>query len=330
MRTESAMRDLNLDVVKGVLVVVMIIYHTMNYFTTSDPNNYSYVRFVSGAFIFISGYIVSNYYKRKYATNRLIVTQRLIERGFKLLSIFLIVNIAIHLVFAKNYNSIQYGLSSFLGNLWDILFYGDIGLSAFEILLPIAYLLILSPVLLALSVFKNTLAALAAILIAVCSILKIDSYNLYSLLVGLGGFVTGLVVEFTSMIRLKDKRIVAAIIFIYISLMHYFQQNLIAYCVGIFGVLKLIYDFFIDFDQSRRLYKAFVILGQYSLFGYFLQILFLQALARLYISEKLELGMQAVAIMLITTFFILFSCIVLEKAQKSSNFIRTTYRAIFS
>ena len=40
-------RDLNLDFVKGVLVVVMVVYHAMNYFADVDPDYYGYIRFIN-------------------------------------------------------------------------------------------------------------------------------------------------------------------------------------------------------------------------------------------------------------------------------------------
>src|SRR5215468_3492974 len=56
-----AVRDLTLDVVKGALVVVMVVYHAMNVFSTAGADEYAYVRFVSGSFILMSGYIVARF-----------------------------------------------------------------------------------------------------------------------------------------------------------------------------------------------------------------------------------------------------------------------------
>jgi fucose 4-O-acetylase-like acetyltransferase len=61
--TNSApdVRDLTLDVVKGALVVLMVVCHAMNIFSIAGPDEYAYVRFVSGSFILMSCYIVARF-----------------------------------------------------------------------------------------------------------------------------------------------------------------------------------------------------------------------------------------------------------------------------
>jgi len=44
-------RDLPLDFVKGVPVIVMVTYHVMNIFSTASAEAYGYIRFVNGSFI---------------------------------------------------------------------------------------------------------------------------------------------------------------------------------------------------------------------------------------------------------------------------------------
>jgi hypothetical protein len=52
-----AVRDLALDLVKGALVVVRVVYHAVNVFSTAGPDEYACVRFVSGCFTLMSGYL---------------------------------------------------------------------------------------------------------------------------------------------------------------------------------------------------------------------------------------------------------------------------------
>jgi uncharacterized membrane protein len=61
-----AIRDVTLDLVKGVLVVIMVVYHAMNIFSTAGPHEYAYVRFVSGSFILMSGYIVARFHEAQF------------------------------------------------------------------------------------------------------------------------------------------------------------------------------------------------------------------------------------------------------------------------
>ena len=54
---QNVSRNAPLDFVKGLLVIAMVVYHEMNYFSTAGPEGFGHVRFVTGSFIFISGYI---------------------------------------------------------------------------------------------------------------------------------------------------------------------------------------------------------------------------------------------------------------------------------
>ena len=61
-------RDLALDFVKGILVVFMVIYHAMNIFSSAGFESFRYIRFVSGSFLFISGYVIALFYEPKFTT----------------------------------------------------------------------------------------------------------------------------------------------------------------------------------------------------------------------------------------------------------------------
>src|SRR5215212_9205486 len=75
-------RDLGLDFVKGVLVIVMVAYHVLDYFVVGADLLYRYLHFVSGAFIFTTGYVVAGFYKDKYVKDKARTSKRLISRGF--------------------------------------------------------------------------------------------------------------------------------------------------------------------------------------------------------------------------------------------------------
>src|SRR5262249_37814346 len=118
-------RDLILDFVKGILVIVMVIYHVMNIFSKASPEAFGYIRFVSGSFIFISGYIISTFYEQKFQTDRVGTSKRLVVRGLKLLFIFTVLNIAVNLTGTGNPNKIQFGVQQYLGHISTIYTSGD-------------------------------------------------------------------------------------------------------------------------------------------------------------------------------------------------------------
>src|SRR5262245_25828550 len=109
-RDQDTTRDLPLDFVKGMLVIVMVIYHVMNIFSTARSEAYGYIRFVSGSFIFISGYIIAIFYEQKFQIDRIGTSQRLIMRGLKLLLVFTVLNILINVTGVGNPNKAQLGL----------------------------------------------------------------------------------------------------------------------------------------------------------------------------------------------------------------------------
>ncbi len=57
-----------LDFTKGALVLLMVLYHWINYFVGPEVTYYyKYLRFLTPSFIFIAGFMISNVYLSKYA-----------------------------------------------------------------------------------------------------------------------------------------------------------------------------------------------------------------------------------------------------------------------
>src|SRR5271167_4696572 len=83
-----------LDFTKGALVLIMVLYHWINYFIGADWAYYQYLRFLTPSFIFITGFMVSNVYLAKYDPADPRLWRRLFTRGLKLLVIFLVLNAA--------------------------------------------------------------------------------------------------------------------------------------------------------------------------------------------------------------------------------------------
>src|SRR5882762_4894676 len=84
-----------IDFTKGALVLVMVLYHWLNYFIATEGDFYRYLRFVTPSFIFITGFLISNVYLSKYEISDWQLPKRLIQRGLKLLGVFIFLNMAI-------------------------------------------------------------------------------------------------------------------------------------------------------------------------------------------------------------------------------------------
>jgi uncharacterized membrane protein len=83
MTTSSkANRILALDFTKGALVLIMVLYHWINYF--NGPSDNRYLRFLTPSFIFITGFLISNVYLTKYGILDPQLPKRLIQRGVKI------------------------------------------------------------------------------------------------------------------------------------------------------------------------------------------------------------------------------------------------------
>ncbi len=323
-------RDLRLDFVKGVLVIVMVFYHTMNYFIVGYDIVYTIIGFVSGSFLFISGFLIGYSYKPKFFLDKYGVVKRLIIRGFKILLLFTILNLLIHLLVKKNYNNTKFGIDIFINNLYSIYVVGSGKVSSFEILVPIAYVLIISPLFLFLKQIKHFLLILITIIVIIQAFYPIVTDSLSFVLIGLSGECIGL---FTSedvlkkLIRYKyiNLGFLSAVIFIIIFL----KINLIIYVIYIISMLKFFYDFPVKI-KSDVPSPVITLLGKYSLFCYISQIIFLQILNRIIINKKFDLGYEFIIIFFITNIFLYFLCKKIEFLRNQLPFMNKLYKLAFA
>src|SRR5580704_11951643 len=89
-RIGKAGRISALDFTKGMLVLIMVLYHWINYFY---PHDNRYLRFLTPSFIFITGFLVSNIYLSKYGASDTRLSRRLAERALKILGVFVVLNV---------------------------------------------------------------------------------------------------------------------------------------------------------------------------------------------------------------------------------------------
>jgi hypothetical protein len=327
-------RDLNLDFVKGFLVVCMVIYHSISCFTTLGYDGTKYVRFVTGSFIFISGYIVAVFYSKKFGLNKKIVCKKLILRGLKLLLIFTFLNIIINLSGLQSHKVVKFDIALYLLNLKDIYIDGNSIYAVFQILVPIAYLLILSPLFLLFHKWIKTILITVFLLLSAYAILNIIFFNLYGLIIGLVGLSLGLLRITHELYCIRRKIIIIFIFCICILLMKFLDKNIITYMMGVIIILKLVYDFSKTQDLTKYFNKLMVMLGQYSLISYIMQIFFLQSIYQLFIEQRFGLGYEAFVILVITNIFtnifLVLVCLVLERLRSEFEFVNKSYKLIFS
>ena len=104
MANPRPLRNPALDFTKGALVLFMVLYHWLNYFISADGDFYRYIRFVTPSFIFITGFVMSNVYLAKYELSDSRLPKRLLQRGLKILAIFVVLNIVISLLLSRSHD----------------------------------------------------------------------------------------------------------------------------------------------------------------------------------------------------------------------------------
>jgi peptidoglycan/LPS O-acetylase OafA/YrhL len=322
-------RDLNLDFVKGFLVISMVVYHTLNYYCISGYDVIKYVRFVTGSFIFISGYIVSEHYLKKYETDKVNVSKRLIIRGLKILLLFTVLNVSINMLGIQSHKA-QFSIEQYLNNLRGIYIEGNFSYTVFQMLVPISYFLLLAPIILIFHNWKKTIGAIMLIALLSCLIFNLNIFNLSGIIIGLAGFAIGLLSNKSKSIAIKGRIIILALLAISISVMEYFDKNILYYTFGIILVLKLVYDFSATTTLTNMTNRMIILLGRYSLLCYLLQIFFLQAMHKLFITQRYGLGYELFIISIITSFYLIIISKMLDFSRSRLPIIDKVYKIFFS
>ena len=325
-----------LDFSKGALVLIMVLYHWLNYFVSSEGFFYKYLRFLPPSFIFITGFLISQVYFSKYRITDRRLPGRLLLRGVKILGIFVLLNVGISLL-APNPSSGK----SFLGNLSAesliaIYLTGNFGAgkaAAFWVLVPISWLLILAACLAIASRFYRYVFQVACLgflaFIILLDLNSLKSGNLELLTIGLLGACAGYVpIHKINNLLAHPYRLGLAYL-CYILAITVWEVSFPLQIVGVFLSLALIYLVGKSSGESGRMQRSVIRLGKYSLFGYIAQIAILQLLHRSRLSENRApwaLGMSLVVAGALT----ILAVEVLDRARARATIVNRLYAAVFS
>ncbi len=322
-----------LDFTKGALVLIMVLYHWINYFCGGQDQRY--LRFLTPSFIFISGFIISNIYFSKYGISHRQLPRRLAQRGLKILAVFVLLNVI--------RNFLAPGRS--IGQAWSIQNVLDVYITgtgvgggqlkavAFFILVPISYLLLLSALLLVVSrSYRYTfhLACLLFLLGAVVSDYEGNELpNLQLLAIGLLGVLAGyLPVEKVNAV-VRHPYLLTAAYAAYLGAITIWNVIYPLQIIGVYLSLMILYLLGLQCRESSDVSGIVVLLGKYSLVGYISQIAILQALRRglQYVdSEVVVLGLSFALAFALT----IISVQVLDRARAHSTTIDKLYKFVFA
>lgn len=298
-------RDAAMDYTKGALVLFMVLYHWLNYFIESPGHAYDYLRFLTPSFIFITGFMISRIHLTGYKNSGRNLSKRLAVRGFKLLGLVFVLNALLYFAAARFEFSASV-VAAFVRNMcWALIVanpaaaQGQKG-AAFTMLVPIAYLLALSALII---VFKAKRTAFcAALLILVVSVILSYSYgmaNSYLDLLMIGAL--GVVIGFTDKVRtaslLNHPTVLIVLYCCYLTVISVWHVTLPLVVASVVLTTALLY-----IAGSRKAprvgWERTVFLGKYSLLGYIVQIAILQGLRRMPWFSQRGVGALVVSLLL--------------------------------
>ncbi len=333
-RPSTAARDTSFDALKGVLVILMVVYHAMSIASTAGAEAFRYIRFISGSFIFISGFVVVRFMWDRFESAPRETTLRLVLRGLKVLLIFTVLNLAIHASGFGNADKQQLGVTGFARNAETIFLSGDGRQSSFVILLPIAYLLMLSPLFIAAARRSQVLAGGAGILAALAlgsGLFALSPIGEF-MVVGLCGLCLGppAIAERVLPMRAPTANVTIIGLTMAIWLGGRHGSPLSLYCAGVALVLKFLLDAVRLPSPMSSWFGQVVRLGQYSLFAYIVQIVLIQLLFRALGGERDEHGYVTAALIVAVALGCALLCNGLERLRARFVSIDRTYRWVFA
>lgn len=328
-----------LDFTKGALVLFMVLYHWLNYFVAFDGGFYRYLRFLTPSFIFITGFLLSHVYLASPRYAALNVPKRLMQRALKLLAVFVFLNAARTFLIPDSRGG-QAPVEAWTAQQIIAVFVtgnasleGNARTAAFNILVPIAYLLLLSAGITASCkrckfAFQSICSLLLLAIIAL-SFNQSESGNLELLAIGLLGVIVGYVPidKFNQFARHPFLLGVAYIC--YAGAITVWDTPYPLQIAGVCICLAIIYSIGQRGNQSSVARSLVILLGTYSLFGYIAQIVILQVLHRM--SLSLSLGGAGLAFSFLAAFaFTILTVVVLDRARARLPILDRLYKAVFA
>lgn len=282
--SRGANRVDTLDITKGLLVILMVVYHTINY-STQFFLAFRYMAFLPPTFIILAGFLLTRVYGERPAPRRAVNT-RLFLRGGKLLLVFTALNIAAQFARSGNYHGQSLGLRNFIVHWPDTFLIGGSRAAAFEILLPIAYILLLAPGLLWLDRIHRSLLPLFTSMVII-TVMAADRTgtslpNLNLLSAGLVGMLLGRF-SWNSLGHLKSCVLASLFAYaLYALAAAKLGQSFLLQMAGAVISLAAIYGIALWIESLRKTAAWLTRLGLYSLLAYIVQIAILQLLSHVF------------------------------------------------
>jgi peptidoglycan/LPS O-acetylase OafA/YrhL len=334
----KAQRIPALDFAKGALVLLMVLYHWINYFVGPQWEYYGYLRFLTPSFIFIAGFMISNVYLSKYAASDPRLPKRLLARGFKLMAVFLVLNFVRLLivpilgtgVVAKNAFAPESLFAIFVSGIFN----PSVGkLVAFSILVPISYLLMLSGALmLPYRSFCYTFHVVFGLMLSSIVIMGwrgIRGFNLEFVAIGMLGVLIGFMPISVIDDFIRRPFILAIAYLCYLLAITFLSISFPLLVAGVILSVTVIYLVGASGSESGTIRREVDLLGKYSLFGYISQIAILQGLS--VVSHRFNLRNAGLVISFVLAFALTIACVeAVDRARAKAATVDRLYKSVFA
>jgi peptidoglycan/LPS O-acetylase OafA/YrhL len=334
----AAERIAALDFTKGTLVLIMVLYHWINYFIGPQWPYYFYLRFLTPSFIFITGFMISHVYLAKYDAADPRLPRRLFVRGLKLMAIFILLNVARVFIVPILHAGALVNDPLDLKNIFTVFVSGNLSvvsgkLVSFSILVPISYLLMFSGMLMfPYRVFRHTFHAVCVSLLSSVLILRLigaQSQNLEFVTIGMLGVLTGFLPIVAINKWVLHPYMLAFAYACYTVAITFWNVPFPLLVVGVYLSLMVIYWFGARGGESAVIAKKIILLGKYSLFGYISQMVILQILSAGF--HFVNLGVAVLGISFVAAFtFTILSVEVMDRARARVAVMDKLYKAVFA
>jgi peptidoglycan/LPS O-acetylase OafA/YrhL len=319
-------RDEGLDWVKGILVVLMVVYHSLNYSPYSHLA-FIYLGFLPVSFIFIAGFLLTNSYLARYDLKDWRLHRRLVIRGAKLIAIFTALNLGLYFIawrqgflqeFSENFQTIYLGAAGHV--------------ASFPILTSIGYLLLLAPLLLGLgSLNRWVLPALAFALVVLCSLMEWKAsvgYHLGMISAGIIGTAFGLL-PLRRVTGFARKSFVVIVLYcVYRTCSYFIGDPYALQLTGVVTGLLLLYSLALKLPVETHIFREVVLLGRYSLLGYIMQLGIIQVTVRMFGPFTTPLAVVILALVALASTWAV--TVIVHRLRAKARLVDVTYKAAFA
>jgi peptidoglycan/LPS O-acetylase OafA/YrhL len=334
----KAQRIAALDFIKGALVLIMVLYHWINYFIGPQWKYYPYLRFLTPSFIFITGFMISHVYLAKYSVSDPRLWKRLFTRGVKLLAVFLVLNVARNLVVPLLTGGIAEQNLPSLADIFTIFVSGNLPFAgnkivSFSILVPISYLLMFSGALvIPYRHFRHTFHLTCLLLLLSIAMLAMSgrgSYYLEFVTIGMIGVLSGFVPIGKLNGLVHYWYLIAFAYLCYTIVVAIWNVPFPVLIVGVILSVMTLYAVGTYGAETGIAKREIILLGKYSLLGYMAQIAILQVLSTVF--RHLNLAFFALPVSFLSAFVLtILSVEVVDRTRSRVKSVDRLYKFVFA